>query len=105
MDYRRYKELLERYHELDSVVLGKKETKEELIKKLMDISYEKKQIQTENNAIIKEYVEVYEKFPERLDAGAEKLLKDFLSLLIPSGQDFLDTSIALRISKILLHWC
>lgn len=95
---------MERYHELDSVVLGKKETKEELIKKLMDISYEKKQIQTENNAIIKEYVEVYEKFPERLDAGAEKLLKDFLSLLIPSGQDFLDTSIALRISKILLHY-
>lgn len=104
MDYRRYKELLERYHELDSVVLGKKETKEVLIKKLMDISYEKKQIQTENNAIIKEYVEVYEKFPERLNTETEKLLKDFLSLLIPSGQQFLDTSIALRISKILLHY-
>jgi len=104
MDYRKYKELLERYHELDSVVFGEEETGEELIKKLMDISYEKKQIQIENNAIIKEYVEKYEKFPERLNTETETLLKDFLKLLITSEQQFLDTSVALRISRILLQY-
>ncbi len=104
MDFRDYKELLERYNELDNALIGKEESENDLLKKLMYISYEKKQIQTQNNAIIREYIEKYEKFPECLNAEAAELLKEFLALLIPGGQRFLDTSVAFRISRILLHY-
>ena len=41
MDYRNYSELMERYHKLDKFIPGPDETEGGLIKKLMDISYEK----------------------------------------------------------------
>jgi len=103
MDYRKYKELLERYFKLDQVRFGCGDTKEEVIGKLMDISRQKKQIKTDNNAIIREYIEKYEKSPELLDDEGEALLKDFLAVIMPN-QSFLDPPIALRISKLLLGY-
>lgn len=104
MDYRDYKTNLERYNELDAVRFDAEDTKENLIKKLMDISFEKKQIQTANNAMIREYIEKYEKSPGLLDAEAEGMLNDFSRLLMPTPQQFLDTPITLRISKLLLRY-
>ena len=55
MDYREYSGLLERYNEIDKVSFGTGDTEEDVIDRLMEISREKKQIQTECNAIIGVY--------------------------------------------------
>lgn len=103
MDYREYKTLIEHYNELDQETFPKQISKPELIRKLKDISYEKKQIQTKTNAIIREYIEAYENAPELPDSRTEEMLNDFLNLLLPPSQQFLDTPIALRISRILFR--
>lgn len=103
MDYRDYNGLLERYNEIDKVSFGAGDTEEDVISRLMNISREKKQIQTECNAIIGEYIVKYEQAPERLDDKAEELLKDFLNVLMQNGQ-CVDTPIAFRISKLLLRY-
>ena len=46
MDYRNYKDLIERYHKLSEFIPDQDETEEGLIKKLMDISYEKRRFLT-----------------------------------------------------------
>ena len=103
MDYRNYKTLMEHYRELNTVNIDQEETEKSLIKKLMDISYEKKQVYNEANAIVKEYIAKYEKAPDLLDEESVVMLTDFLDLLILDG-DFLDPSISLRISKLLLKY-
>ena len=103
MDYRDYNGLLERYNEIDKVSFGAGDTEEDVIRRLMDISREKKRIQTECNAVIGEYIVKYEQAPERLDDKAEELLKDFLNVLMQTGQ-CVDTPIAFRISKLLLRY-
>ena len=100
MDYKNYSDLMTRYNELNAFTIGSSETKESLIKRLMDISYEKKQISNEANAIIREYITEYEKDPSLLDESAVAALIDFLPQVMPSG--FYDPAIALRISKLLL---
>ena len=102
MDHRDYTVLMKRYHALNTVAIAPDETRESLIKKLMDISYEKKQIANEANAIIREYILRYEEAPQLLDAEAAAVLDDFFSLLIGGPQDYLDLSVSLRISKLLL---
>ena len=82
MDYRNYHKLLEQYNKLDDLVFSGDETREEVIGRLIEISKEKKKIQTENNEIIREYILKYEKAPESLDAGAEEMLQDFMSTLL-----------------------
>ena len=103
MDYGKYKELLERYNEVDKVTFSEGETKEGVIQRLIQISHEKKQIQTECNAIIREFIVKYEKEPELLDAEAERQLKDFLNVLLQGGGQQ-DTPIVFRISKLLLRY-
>ncbi len=103
MDYKDYRGLLERYNEIDKVSFGAGDTEEDVIQRLMCISRQKKQIQTECNAIIDEYIVKYEQAPELLDDEAEKLLKDFLNVLLQMGQ-CMDTPIAFRISKLLLRY-
>ncbi|MCM1037954.1 MAG: hypothetical protein NC434_01425 [Ruminococcus sp.] len=104
MDYQNYKNLLEKYDQLDAVGFHPGETKEELIQKLMDISREKKQIQLESNEIIKEYVTKYEKEPGLVDADAEKTLTGFLDMLLSNPGQILDPPIAFRLSRILFHY-
>lgn len=103
MDYREYSGLLERYNEIDKVSFGTGDTEEDVIDRLMEISREKKQIQTECNAIIGEFIVKYEQASELLDDRAEVLLKDFLNELMKTGQ-CVDTPIAFRISKLLLRY-
>lgn len=103
MDYRDYGELLRRYKEIDQVSFGAEDTQEDVIRRLVEISREKKQIQTRCNAIIGEYIVKYEQAPELLGDEAEKLLKDFLNVLMQTGQ-CADTPIAFRISKLLLRF-
>lgn len=105
MDYRDYKALMERYNERAVVSMAPEETKESLIQKLMENSYEKKRILRETNAIIQEYIVKYEKAPSLLDGEAVAMLRDFLSLLMPSdgSGDYVDPSISLRISRLLME--
>lgn len=103
MDYRDYTSLLARYNEIDKIAFHSGETKEDIIQSLINISKEKKRIQTENNAIIREYIVKYEKESKLVDADAEHMLKDFLSMLLGGGQ-YQDTAIAFRISKLLLQY-
>ena len=104
MDYIRYPALIGRYKALGTLSLGSQDTKESLIKKLMDISWEKKQILVEANAIIREYITKYEKEPEALNAEAAAVLEDFLALLRPAERDLVDPSISLRIARLLLGY-
>lgn len=77
MDYREYNGLLERYNEIDRVSFEAGDTEEDVIRRLMEISREKKRIQTECNAIIGEFIVKYEQAPELLNDEAEAMLKDF----------------------------
>ena len=104
MDYRSYPDLMERYNKLGALSADPDETKESLLKKLTDVSYEKKQILVEANAIIREYITKYEKEPELLDSEAAAMLEDFLSLLRPSDHEPLDPSVSLQISRLLLRY-
>ena len=104
MDYRNYKELMERYHKLSEFNPDRNETEDGLIKKLMDISYEKKQISNETNAIIREYIEKYEKDLSLLDKEAADMLNDFHRLITLEDRYPLDLSISLRISRLLISY-
>ena len=104
MDHRRYPELMERYKELGTLSIDPHETRESLIKKLTDISREKKKIMVEANAIISEYITKYENSPEPPDSEAAAMLEDFLSRLRPSNQELLDPPLSLRISRLLLRY-
>lgn len=104
MDYNNYKDLLERYNQLDEMRFEDAQTQAELIQKLIDISYEKKQIQTGCNAIIAEFITKYEKSPERIDDEAAKALRDFSDILMSSTGQILDPPITFRLSKILLQY-
>ncbi|MCM1252191.1 MAG: hypothetical protein NC321_05170 [Clostridium sp.] len=104
MDYTNYKRLLERYHELDEISFEGQKTQAELIRKLMDISYEKKQIQTDCNAIIRDYIAAYEKSPELINDESADMLKTFNDMLLTDSGQILDPPIAFRLSKILLQY-
>lgn len=103
MDYQNYGAMIARYNEIDRVIFDGKETKDDIIQKLINVSREKKRIQTEDNAIIREYITKYEQAPELINEEAEKQLKGFLSALMQGGQ-CLDTPIAFCISKLLLRY-
>lgn len=104
MDYRDYRELLGRYNEVDNLAFDGSETKDDIINRLIEVSKEKKRIQTESNQIIREYITKYEKNPEYLDADAEKILQDFMSTLMEKNGQCIDEPIAFRISKLLLQY-
>lgn len=95
---------MERYHKLSEFSPDKNESEDGLIKKLMDISYEKKQISNEANAIIRDYIEKYEKDLGLLDKEAADMLNDFLLSITLEGGYPLDPAIALRIYRLLLHY-
>lgn len=103
MDYRDYRNLMERYHELSEFVPDRDETEDSLIKKLMDISYEKKQISNEANSIIQEHIEKYEKDPGLLDEETAAMLQDFMETF-RKGDDNIDLPITLRIGRLLLAY-
>ena len=104
MDYTNYKDLIERYHKLSEITPDQDETEESLIKKLMDISYEKREISNETNGIIREYIEKYEKDPGLLDKEAADMLNDFVSRITLEYRFPLDNAISLRILKLLLSY-
>lgn len=104
MDYRDYAGLLEAYGRLDNLTFDAGTSREAVIERLMEVSREKKKIQTANNEIIREYITRYEKAPESMDAGAEKLLKDFLSTLMDQTGQCKDVPVAFRIAKLLLQY-
>lgn len=109
MDYKRYPALMERYQNLCAVSIDPQETQESLIKKLIELSREKKQILVEANDIIREHITKYEKEPNLLDEAAAAVLEEFLVGLTPaqkneSGSNYLDPSISLRVSKLLLRY-
>ena len=106
MDYRDYRALMERYNALAEISVCPEETRESLIRKLMDNAYAKNQILRENNAIIRETIVKYEKDPSLLNEEAVRMLHDFLSLLMPANGngDYLDPSVSLRISRLLLSY-
>ncbi|MDE5747557.1 MAG: hypothetical protein K2I21_08270 [Acetatifactor sp.] len=104
MDYRDYRGLLERYKEVDNLTFAGNETKQDIIDRLIEVSKEKKKIQTENNEIIKEFITKYEKNPESMDAETEKMFQDFMSMIMEKSGVCIDAPIALRVSKLLLQY-
>ncbi|MDE7016125.1 MAG: hypothetical protein K2P65_00925, partial [Lachnospiraceae bacterium] len=72
VNYKNYTALLARYNKLDETQFSGQESLEELIGKLIAISREKKEIQAESNAIIREYVTQYETAPNLVDANVEE---------------------------------
>lgn len=104
MDFRDYGGLLKRYNEVDNLTFDGNATKEGIIDRLIEVSKEKKKIQTENNEIIKEYITKYEKNPECMDAEAEKMLQDFMNVLMDKSGACIDAPIAFRVSKLLLQY-
>lgn len=104
MDYRDYRGILEHYNEVNNLTFDGNETKEDIIGRLIEISKEKKKIQTECNEIIREHITKYEKSPECLDAEAEKMLQDFMSTLMEKSGACIDAPIAFRVSKLLLQY-
>lgn len=104
MDYRDYRGLLERYSKLDDLTFDGGETREDIIGRLIEVSRVKKEIQTEDNDIIREYITKYEKDPECMDAGTEKMLQDFTRTLMEKSGACIDAPIAFRISKLLLQY-
>ncbi len=104
VNYKNYTALLARYNKLDETQFSGQESLEELIGKLIAISREKKEIQAESNAIIREYVTQYETSPNLVDANVEETLKDFSGMLISSTGQIFDPPIAFLISKILLQY-
>ena len=101
MDYKEYRELLTQYKALDKTPFNSKESMEEVIGKLINISSEKKRIKNGCNQIIEEYIKKYEKSPELIDSEAEKTLVDFMNTLVGEVGD---TPIAFLISKLLLKY-
>lgn len=104
MDYRDYRGLLERYNEADNLSFDGSETKEDIIDRLIAVSREKKIIQTKSNEIIREYITKYEKNPDHMDVEAERMLQDFMSVLIKENGECIDAPIAFRVSKLLLQY-
>ncbi|MCM1261405.1 MAG: hypothetical protein NC313_01690 [Butyrivibrio sp.] len=104
MDYTNYTDLLKYYNELDETDFKDKKSQDELISALIDISREKKQIQTQSNAIIQEYITKYEKSPELIDDKSIETLQGFFGILLSDSGQILDPPIAFRIAKILLQY-
>lgn len=109
MDHKRYPALIERYQKLGAISIDQSETQESLIKKLIELSREKKQILMEANEIIREHITKYEKEPNLLDETAAAVLEELLAGLTPSkgsgdGSNYLDPSISLRVAKLLLRY-
>lgn len=104
MDYRDYRGLLERYNEADNLSFDGSGTKEDIIDRLIAVSRKKKIIQTKSNEIIREYITKYEKNPDHMDAEAERMLQDFMSVLIKENGECIDAPIAFRVSKLLLQY-
>ncbi|MDE7298786.1 MAG: hypothetical protein K2N94_08140 [Lachnospiraceae bacterium] len=104
MDYRDYINNLKRYNELDSAEFEKGSSREAVIQRLIDISFEKKRIKTENNAVIREFISKYEDSFELLDAPAAAALMEFMDALIPNASSFLDVPVTYRIAKLLLRY-
>ncbi|MCM1048544.1 MAG: hypothetical protein NC433_08970 [Clostridiales bacterium] len=104
MDYTNYTDLLKHYNELDETDFKDKKSQDELISALIDISREKKQIQTQCNAIIQEYIIKYEKYPELIDDKAIEMLQGFFGILLSDSGQILDPPIAFCIAKILFRY-
>ncbi len=104
MDYREYAGLLEAYDRLDDLTFEAGTSRDEIIERLMETSREKKKIQTANNEIIREYITVYVKDPESMDAGAEKQLRDFMSTLMDQAGQCKDVPLAFGIARLLLRY-
>ena len=101
----KYMELLKAYNELESLSFSPEDGREYVIAKLEERSAKKRQIADVANVMVREYVETFEKDPEKLTAEDAETLGAFLDLLWPSGaflDDILtDLAISLRLGKLL----
>ena len=105
VDYRDYGALMERYHTVNEVAAEPDETRESLIKKLVDVSHQKKQILSEANGIIGEYIVKYEKDPALLNGEAVEALGEFIRMVTTAhGDGMLDPALGIRIGKLLLAY-
>ena len=105
VDYRSYRALMERYHAVSEVTAEPGETRESLIQKLMDVSRQKKQILSEANEIIGEYIVTYEKDPALLNGEAAGVLGELIHMVTTSyGDGLLDPAMGIRIGKLLLAY-
>lgn len=99
-----YMKQLRAYNALEAMRFSPEDSREYVIAKLEERSAKKRAIAKVSNTMIREYVETFEKAPEKLTPEDADALMAFLEMLIPDGivKDLVtDYGIALRIARIL----
>ena len=92
------------YDALDEIKFLPEQSKEEVIGKLKEISFRKKEIAQKQNDIISEYIEPFENGTKTLDADDAEMLHAFLRSLAPKGTVTFEVSVALRLCRILYSY-
>lgn len=92
---------LNKYSELDEVIFSPSQSPDEVIGKLKEISLQKKEIAGEQNGIICEYLERFEKGEDSLDEQAAEKLYALLVSLCPDMASCLDPAVGLRLCVLL----
>lgn len=100
-----YEKMFKDYEELERLAFLPGEEKEKVLAALEERSRRKREIADAANTMIREYVETYEKEPEKLTPeGADTLLKFIEILMPPTIPHGFDTAVAFRVSRILLDY-
>ena len=101
----KYMELLKAYNELEALSFTPEDSRETVIAKLEERSARKREIADVANVMVREYVETFEKDPEKLTAADAETLEAFLELLMPAGLWIFtmvtDYGLMLRLGKLL----
>ena len=108
-DFEEYKNLLIENNELDAISFSKDDSYEYIISKLEERSFKKRDIYEKANTIIHEYIEVFEKNPDLLNAENVKALEKFSNMLFPDKAatrniNVSDFSMFYRIEKVLVNY-
>ena len=99
-----YRKRLFEYNELEKLSFSAEDSREYVIEKLEERSRKKRVIADTANTMIREYLETFEKEPDKLTLDDADLLYDFLKLLVPEGLytgQATDFGVLYRLAKIL----
>ena len=103
-----YMELLRAYNELEAMAFSPEDSRETVISKLEERSAKKRQIADAANTMVREYVEAFEKEPDKLTPEDAETLQAFAELLMPTGSSTITTvtdyGMKLRLGKILMGY-
>lgn len=104
-----YVKQLKDYNELEAMTFSPEDSRESVIARLEERSAKKRVIADVANTMIREYIELFEKEPEKVTEEDAELLDSFADLLYPDGATaravgVTDYGIYFRIGKILVNY-